>query len=51
MVNIFHLVRIFVLLKRLKDTLCVFLEGELRPCPKVALLFLDGFSLVSSFPD
>ena len=51
MVNILHLVGIFVLLRRLKDILCVFLEGEPGPCPKAALLFLDCSPLVSSFPD
>ena len=33
-VNIFHLVGIFVLLERLKDTSCVSLEGAPGPCPK-----------------
>ena len=50
-VNIFHLVGIFVLLERLKDTSCVSLEGEPGPCPKAALLLLDCSSLVFSFPD
>ena len=33
-----------------KVLLCISLEGEPGPCPKVVLLFLDCSSLVSAFP-
>ena len=53
LVNIFHLVRVSVLLKSSK-ILYIFLEVEPGPCPKNALLFLHCSSLVTTpppFPD
>lgn len=49
-VNILHLLGVLVLQKVSRTLLCVFLEGEPDPCPKAALLFLEGSSLVSASP-
>ena len=48
------LLGVLVLQKGSKILFCIFLEEELGPCPKAALLFLGCSSLVAaspSFPD
>ena len=49
-VNILHLLGVLVLQKSSKILLCVPLEAEPGPCPKAALLFLEGSFLVSASP-
>ena len=49
-VNVFYLLGVLVLQKSSKMLLCIFLEEELGPCLKAALLSPDCFSLVSAFP-
>ena len=48
--KVFHLLGVLVLQKGAKILSCIFLEEDPGPCPKAALLSLDGPSLVSASP-